>query len=587
MNEKKIRPEIPSAYWEIKQKQARISLVLFFLLFLFYLLTTGILTASIFIVLSFFFPAFNLLTTGVFLNFVTLTLVISSITTLINFFAGKKEGVKFILNNLRAYYPDQADRYHRTLLNILEEMKLSSGLPELKGYIIPSINLNSLSLLDVDGHPAVAVTEGLLAEASRDELEAVVAHETAHILNGDTFALTLICSLAAFYEKLYSASQTKEEDFRQDSLLQTKKQQTWSPFIYLGSLFSYFLISFLIIIISRNRELLADATAVELSRHPEALARIIYKAHLANSYLGEASLFTPLFLVPPDSREINDSLWDRLFNTHPPVLKRVQLLASMGHKTLKDIVEDIKQQESSRQQARREISSETELPEEKRTAIRQQKEIASAHLEKGKFWLVKTAENKWLGPFHLAEVVSLPYFTPAIRIKNLKDNVEAPAREFPQIRFALYRQIRNQPLDAGLTARCPLCQASLADSFYEGVKIKHCPVCRGKLVNMSDLEKIFARKEYKFSEKIKEQAHQWKQIIQEPGRRKKLLVSKRIALCPLCGLQMIIKPFNYHLIIPVYKCLKCQVIWFEADELEILQAIIESQWKSSDQERNL
>jgi len=584
MKEKKGHSEIPSAYWEIQRRQGWISLTLFSLLFLFYLLTTGILTGIIFLGLGFFLPAFNFLTPGAFLKFVLLTLILSLALTIFNFFQAKKEGVKYILNNLRAYHPDPADRYHLMFINILEEMKLSSGLPGLKGYVIPSVNLNSLSLLDVDGRPAVAVTEGLLAEASRDELEAVVAHETAHILKGDTFTLTLICSLAAFYEKLFSASQTEDEDFRQDSLRPTRRQPTWSPFLYLGSLFSYFLISFLITIISRNRELLADATAVELGRHPEALARIIYKAHLANSYLGEASLYTPLFLVPPDSREINDSLWDRLFNTHPPVLKRVQLLASMAHKNLKDILEEIKQQETTRQEARQEISSEAELSAEQKEAIRQQKEIAEQHLDKERFWLVKTTENKWLGPFHLAEVVSLPYFTPAIRIKNLKENLEAPAREFPQVRFALYRQIRNQPLEAGLTARCPSCQASLSDSFYEGVKIKYCPVCQGKLVHMSDLEKIFARKEYKFSEKIKEQAQQWKQIILEPGLRKKLLLQKKSALCPLCGLQMMVKPFNYHLIMPVYKCLKCQVIWFEADELEILQALIEDRPKSSKEE---
>ena len=585
MKGKKTASERPSAYWEIQGKQARLSLALFFMLFLFYLLTSGILTGIVFITLGFFLPTFNFLTPGALLKFAILTLVISTAVTMLNFFQAKKEGVRYILNNLGAYYPDPNDRYHLMFINVLEEMKLSSGLPELKGYVLPTVNLNSLSLLDVDGRPAVAVTEGLLAEASRDELEAVVAHETAHILKGDTQVLTLVCSLAAFYEKLFSASQTKDEDFRQDSLFQTQKQQTWSPFLYLGSLFSYSLISFLIMIISRNRELLADATAVELGRHPEALARIIYKAHLANSYLGEASLFTPLFLVPPDSREISDSLWDRLFNTHPPVLKRVQLLAGMGHKTLKDILEEIKQQESTRQLARQEISSEAEMSEEKKEAIRQQKEIAERQLEKERFWLVKTAENKWLGPFNLGEVVSLPYFTPAIRIKNLKDNLEAAAREFPQIRFALYRQIKNQPLEAELAARCPSCQSSLSDSFYEGVKIKYCPVCQGKLVNMSDLEKIFARREYKFSEKIKEQAQEWRQIIMEPGRRKKLMLKDKSALCPLCGLQMMVKPFNYHLIVPVYKCLKCQVIWFEADKLEILQTIIEDRSKSSGEER--
>jgi hypothetical protein len=49
-------------------------------------------------------------------------------------------------------------------------------------------------------------------------------------------------------------------------------------------------------LISQNRELLADAAAVELSRNPLALARILYKAQVANSYLGDSSFFAPIFL---------------------------------------------------------------------------------------------------------------------------------------------------------------------------------------------------------------------------------------------------------------------------------------------------
>jgi len=90
-------------------------------------------------------------------------------------------------------------------------------------------------------------------------------------------------------------------------------------------------------LVSQNRELLADATAVELSRDPAALARVIYKAWIANSYLGDTSTLTPLFLVPPDSKETTDNRWSRLFSTHPPVEKRLSLLAGMTHRTVEEI----------------------------------------------------------------------------------------------------------------------------------------------------------------------------------------------------------------------------------------------------------
>lgn len=568
-------PLIPESFWEIQRRQSWISFFLFVMVFIFYLLTIGLLTLFVFIGFAAFAPESDFFNRSPFIKFSFLAVFISLIITLINFFQAKKDGARYILNNLGAYHPDPEDRYHLMFINILEQMKLASGLPELRGYIIPTINLNSLSLFDVDGKPVVAVTEGLLAEVSRDELEAVVAHETAHILKGDTYALTIISSLVAFYEKLVDLSRKKEDELSQDVLSRRQRTGGWSPLLYFGSFMSSLLLGFLVTTISRNRELMADATAVELGRNPEALARVIYKAHVSNSYLGEASLFTPLFLVPPDSRDITDSIWDRLFNTHPPVLKRIQLLASMNHKTLKEIVEEIKLQESNRQISRKEIASEEEWPEETKELIRKHKEMARAELSRESVWLVKTPDKKWSGPMHLAELVSLSYFTPALIVKNLHNNLEAPARDFPQIRFALYRQIKDQPLQAELTSRCPVCHSSLSETFYEGVKIKKCPVCQGKLVRMGDLEKIFARKEFDFSDRIKERAEEWRKLMLEPGHKKPDTKEKNTAFCPVCGLSLVIKPFNYYLTMPVYKCLKCQAIWFEEDELEILQSIVE------------
>jgi len=57
-------------------------------------------------------------------------------------------------------------------------------------------------------------------------------------------------------------------------------------------------------LVSQNRELLADATAVELSRDPAALSRIIYKAWLANSYLGDTTMLTPLFWSRPIQKKL-------------------------------------------------------------------------------------------------------------------------------------------------------------------------------------------------------------------------------------------------------------------------------------------
>lgn len=122
-------------------------------------------------------PGFSFLARPFFTSYAVTILLISLILTLVNLISARKNGVQYILKNLRACSPAPEDRYHLSFLNILEEMKISSGLPELRGYIIPTVNINSLSLIDRDGVPAIAVTEGLLGETSRDELQAVIAHE--------------------------------------------------------------------------------------------------------------------------------------------------------------------------------------------------------------------------------------------------------------------------------------------------------------------------------------------------------------------------------------------------------------------------
>jgi Zn-dependent protease with chaperone function/Zn-finger nucleic acid-binding protein len=577
----KTKKALPLSYWEIQKRQRRVSIILFLLLLLYYIITIGLISGAILFSLGLFLSGFNLFASMFFLKYAAAVLLISVILTVVNFFQAIKSGVNYILTNLRGYSPDPEDRYHLSFLNAVEEMRISSGLSEIKAYVIPTLNINSLSLIGKDNIPAIAVTEGLLAEASRDELEAVVAHETAHILKGDTFLLTLICSIAAFYESLLESVEKERESYGRGSLARINRKETGNPLIYLAGMFSYLLIHFFVALISQNREFLADATAVELSRHPGALARIIYKAQIANSYLGDTTLFTPLFLVPPDSRDITETARDKLFNTHPPVQKRLKILTEMAHKTVQELIEEVRSQEELREKHRTAVKAEEEIDPEREKLISNLQDKARETMEKEKVWMVKNSQGKWEGPHTLGALLTLPSFTPALRVKNIRENLERRAREFPQVRFALYRQIKNQPISQELFNRCPVCQSELIESFYEGVKVKSCQVCNGKLVRMDDLEKIFARKELNYSNKLKEKAILYQEAFLEPGKKPLIVSFKKPLLCPECGLQLIVKPFSYHYLIPVYKCYHCRLIWFEPDELEILQILVEKQVKKT------
>lgn len=567
---------VPLSFWEIQKKQKRASLFLFLMLFVFYFLTIGLVSATILMTAGAFLASFAFFTSSFFYKYTAIVFGIAMVLTTINFIQARKTGVSYILKNLRACSPDPEDRYHLSFLNILEEMKISSGLPELHGYIIPTVNLNSLSLIGQDGLPVIVVTEGLLAEASRDELQAVVAHETAHIHKGDTFFLTLSCSIVAFYQQLID-SLDEERDLSQADLKQRGKSRgPAQPLIYLASFFSYLLLNFFVALISQKRELLADATAVELSRDPMALARVIYKAHVANSFLGDSNLFTPLFLVPPDSRDIQETPRDKLFNTHPPVGLRLKTLADMAHKNVKEVMEEVRVQEEQREKSRLLYSSLEDSSPDYQEKLRELQLRAREELEKNSIWLARNARGQWDGPLALGSLVTLPYFTPATRIKNIKENLEGPARNFPQVRFALYRQLKKQPLDTASQNKCPTCRTELTEAFYEGVRIKKCQACQGKLVAMADLEKIFARRELAFPDWLKQKALAYREALLNPDLKPPVLKEKPPAICPECGLQFTLRPFSYHYLMPVYKCYPCQRIWFEDQELEILQILVEN-----------
>jgi len=573
MAEKRAIP--PPSFWEIQKKQKRISISLFLVLFVFYLLSIGLTTGAVLFSAGLLLPGFSFLARPFFTSYAVTILLISLILTLVNLISARKNGVQYILKHLRACSPDPEDRYHLSFLNILEEMKISSGLSELRGYIIPTVNINSLSLIDRDGVPAIALTEGLLGEASRDELQAVIAHETAHILKGDTFLLTLVCSIAAFYQQLVDSLE-KEREFSEASLKRPEsKRGVAQPVVYLAGIFSYLMLNFFITLISQQREILADATAVELNRDPLALAKIIYKAHVANSYLGDSSLFTPLFLVPPDSRDIAETSRDKLFNTHPPVITRLKMLAAMAHRNVKDILEEIKKQEEQREKSRLRYRSLEDSSPEFKEKLRNLQQQARENLEKDSLWLARNSRGRWDGPFVLGSLITLPYFTPATTVKNIKENLEGPARNFPQVRFALYRQMKNQPVDPELHNKCPMCQTELVQSFYEGVRIKKCQPCRGKLIAMNDLEKIFARRELTFPDWLRQKALSYREALLNPDIKIPILKEKPPAICPECGLQFTLRPYNYHYLMPVYKCHHCQLIWFEDQELEILQIMVE------------
>jgi heat shock protein HtpX len=212
------------------------------------------------------------------------------------------------------------------LFGIVQGLALSAGIPLPRIYVIPDPALNAFATGRSPRHAAVAVTEGLLRALDRAELEGVLAHELAHVLNRDTLTSTIAATLAG-------AISWVAHPFM---LLRGGDDEGGSP---LGALLGMILapiVAFLIqMAVSRSREYGADGTGARLAGSPEGLARALRKLQAAAEQLPmhHADPATAhLFIVNPLSgRSIAG-----LFATHPPLEERIaRLLGTYTHAGLR------------------------------------------------------------------------------------------------------------------------------------------------------------------------------------------------------------------------------------------------------------
>ena len=567
-------------FYEIEKRQRRKSLALFAAVLAFHFVALGLVGLAFLATIGLVFGTGLLASPGFWPRFLLVVLAVAAVVAFFHFQDARRNGPRVILRRLQAATPDASDRYHVQFLNTLDEIRIAAGLPRVNAYVLPSFAVNSLAVIEEDGTPAVAVTEGLLAEGTRDELQAVAAHELAHIARGDAFYLTLVCSLANFFESFKDALGAAADD---EAVCDgVRKGPSFPPiFFYAAVALSAVVMRLLSALVSRERELLADAAAVELCRSPEALARIIYKAHIKNSFIGEFSLsYAPLFIVRPDSRDTPDTLLGRIFSSHPPLMARIGALAAMVRRRPEAILESVWEEERAREAARGVLHSYEELRKEQLELFPRQAEGpgATAAAEEGRVWMLSAGADKpWEGPFTVPELICRPRFSAVMRIRNTQEGIEARAREFPQIRIALHNLARKKPLAPGRQNLCPRCRVPLGEAFYEGVGIRVCGRCGGRLVDAASVDRIVARREVDFSGPLREKARLFREkAVRNPLKRQKIESALAADVpCPNCGYRMAARPYNYQYFVPVDKCLSCGKIWFDADELEVLQILIE------------
>ena len=225
---------------------------------------------------------------------------------------------------------------HQQLINIVEEMCIASGLPVPAVYVMPSDGMNAFAAGRTPQQAAVAVTQGLLDQLSREELQGVIAHELAHIKSRDT--LYNICAAV-----LVGAIALLSDMFLRGIISGRGRRARFSgrskgggrgniAFLLLGialALLAPLAAKLLQMSISRQREYHADAAAAEFTRNPLGLASALSKISSGGAHVpGENRGTQHLFIINPLTDFSEDA--KALMSTHPPTKLRIRRLQAMA-----------------------------------------------------------------------------------------------------------------------------------------------------------------------------------------------------------------------------------------------------------------
>ncbi|UXC69426.1 zinc metalloprotease HtpX [Limosilactobacillus vaginalis] len=217
------------------------------------------------------------------------------------------------------------------LWHVVEDMAMVAQVSMPRVFIIDDPSPNAFATGNDPQHSAVAATTGLLQIMNREELEGVMGHEMSHVRNYDirlqTIALALsaaITALVNFAGNFWWFGGGRSSDDDDDSAI--------GIFAIIGSILLIILAplaaSIAQMALSRNREYLADAGAVELTRNPHGLISALQKLQNAQPMKKVAPSSSSLYISDPELNR-RYKRFAHLFDTHPPLDERIARLEEM------------------------------------------------------------------------------------------------------------------------------------------------------------------------------------------------------------------------------------------------------------------
>ncbi|MBD0968252.1 zinc metalloprotease HtpX [Lactobacillus crispatus] len=263
------------------------------------------------------------------INNPTSGIIIALIGSLIYLFIMWQNPANMIMSLNHAQEIHEAD--NPELWHIVEDMAMVAQVPMPRVYIIPDPSPNAFATGRDPEHSAVAVTQGILELLDREELEGVLGHELSHVKNYDillsTIAVVLV-GVISFISNMASniwfwgGVRSDDDDDRDSNALAMIFKVVALVFVLiLGPLSA----SLTQMALSRNREYLADASSVKLTRNPQGLISALRKIENSQPMKVADRSSAGLYIENP----FHNHGLTHLFDTHPPTADRIKRLENM------------------------------------------------------------------------------------------------------------------------------------------------------------------------------------------------------------------------------------------------------------------
>lgn len=524
---------MPITFIDIERKKGWRITFLFLFLLLLYMVLTAVLVQSL-------TPFTRHVSGRVWIS----AFAISFVAALIHFSFSAYDSVERVIKSLDARPPDSEDDVHRMFSNVMDELHVVTGnKKKIRSMVIPSLSLNAIAAADLRGGAVIAITEGLLSRLSRSQVEAVICHEAHHILSGDCIETTVAASLfgtySAIIEKLGRATRSRTNGF--------------PPLIIAWLLLKFS--NLLHLFISREREYRADAASVRMTRNPVALAETLHL--LSRSWRGAGFIgsgLEMLCIVNPQASVLDESdgLLPDLLSTHPPIKKRIAVLLGMARVSIN------------------ELEQRAEMKARSRTVMT--KDVIG-----GQRYYIMNPSHEWEGPFSVADLAGLPWLSPLSWVAAGDDEIVDRAWKVPAL-GAIFISRLSDIQAARAPFQCPVCRIPLVVTPYERTRLYQCRFCAGILVENDKIPRLIARIDRPCTERVNALS---RAVIKENQLRlshRKIRLQKHIDLlsCPKCKNSMSRSFYSMAHLIEVDRCSLCGLTWFDRDELDMLQCIIEN-----------